>query len=36
MSFLYEILAADNISPEDVEKEIGIIKQYLEELPQKA
>ena len=36
MSFLYEILAADNISPEDVEKEIGIIKQFLEELPQKA
>lgn len=36
MSFLYEILAADNISPEEVEKEIGIIKQFLEELPQKA
>lgn len=36
MIFLYEILAADNISPEEVEKEIGIIKQFLEELPQKA
>lgn len=36
MSFLYEILAADNISPEDVEKEIGIIRQFFEELPQKA
>ncbi len=36
MSFLCEILAADNISPEDVEKEIGIIRQFLEELPQKA
>lgn len=36
MSFLYEILAADNISPEEVEKEIGVIKQFLEELPQKA
>lgn len=36
MSFLYEILAADNMSPEEVEKEIGIIKQFLEELPQKA
>ena len=36
MSFLYEILAADNISPEEVEKEIGIIRQFLEELPQKA
>ena len=33
---MYEILAADNISPEEVEKEIGIIKQFLEELPQKA
>lgn len=36
MSFLYEILAADNISPEEVEKELGIIKQFLAELPQKA
>lgn len=36
MSFLYEILAADNISPEEVEKELGIIRQFLAELPQKA
>lgn len=36
MSLLYEILAVDNISPEDMEKEIGVIKQFLEELPQKA
>lgn len=36
MSFLYELLAVDNISPEDVEKEIGIIRQFLQELPQKA
>lgn len=36
MSFLYEILAADNISPEEVEKELGIIRRFLAELPQKA
>lgn len=36
MSFWYEILAVDNMSPEDVEKEIGVIKQFIQELPQKA
>jgi small conductance mechanosensitive channel len=32
----YEILAVDNLSQEDVEKEIGVIKQFLQEMPQKA
>ena len=36
MNFLYELLAADNISQEEVQKELGLIKQFLEELPQKA
>lgn len=36
MSFLFELLTADNLTPEEVEKEMGIIKQFLAELPQKA
>lgn len=36
MNFLYELLAADNISQEEMQKELGLIKQFLEELPQKA
>lgn len=36
MNFLYELLAADNISQEEVQKELGLIKQFLQELPQKA
>ena len=30
MSFLYEILAADNISPEEVEKELGTAPEGVE------
>lgn len=36
MNFLYELLAADNISQEEMQKELGLIKQFLQELPQKA
>lgn len=36
MKFWYELLTPDNMTPEEVEKEIGIIRQFLEELPQKA
>jgi len=36
VKFWYELLAPDNMTPEEVEKEIGIIRQFLEELPQKA
>ncbi|MGN0131900.1 MAG: mechanosensitive ion channel family protein [Lachnospiraceae bacterium] len=36
MNYVYEILAVDNMSPEEVEKEIGLIKQFLQQLPQKA
>lgn len=36
MNFLYELLAADNISQEEMQRELGLIKQFLEELPQKA
>lgn len=36
MNLIYELLAVDNMSPEEVEKEIGIIKQFLQQLPQKA
>lgn len=36
MNFLYELLAADNISQEEMHKELGLIKQFLQELPQKA
>ncbi len=36
MKFWYELLAPDNMTPEEVEKEIGVIRQFLEELPQKA
>lgn len=36
MNFLYELLAADNISQEEMQKELGLIKQFLQELPQRA
>lgn len=36
MRFLYELVTVDNISQEDVEKEIGVIRQFLQEMPQKA
>lgn len=36
MNWIYDLLAANNLSPEDVEKEIGVIRQFLQQLPQKA
>ncbi len=36
MNLIYELLTVDNMSPEEVEKEIGVIRQFLQELPQKA
>lgn len=36
MNWIYEMLAADNISPEQVEKELGVIRQFFQQLPQKA
>lgn len=36
MNFLYELLTADTISSEEMQKEISLIKRFLEELPQKA
>ena len=36
MNFWYELLAAEGLSPEDVEKEIGLFKQFLSELPSRA
>lgn len=36
MKWFYELLTVDNMSAEEVEKEIGVIRQYLEQLPQKA
>ncbi len=35
MSF-FEFLAADNLTPEQVEKEIGLFKQFIQSLPEKA
>ncbi len=35
MSF-FEFLAADNLTPEQVEKEIGLFKQFVQSLPEKA
>lgn len=36
MNWIYDLLAANNLSPEDVEKEIGVIRQFLQQLPEKA
>lgn len=36
MNWIYEMLAADNLSPEQVEKELGVIRQFFQQLPQKA
>lgn len=35
MSF-FEFLAVDNLTPEEVEKEIGLFKQFIQSLPEKA
>ena len=36
MEYVAELLTIANTSPQDVEKELGLIKQYLAEIPQKA